>query len=90
MSTSATPGCVSKITRSQINIYFVTIIIERFEYRLPVIQVETPATPGHAPQIVFVLLATFNIKGHKAKSKQVGTPFLIVKMTVKFAINIFN
>ena len=35
MNTSATPGCVSKIIRSQINIYFVTIILARFEYRLP-------------------------------------------------------
>ena len=69
MSTSATPGCVSKIIRSQINIYFVTIIIARFEYKLPVIQVETPVTPGHAPQIVFALLVTININGNEATSK---------------------
>ena len=37
---------------------------------------ESPVTPGHVLQIVFVLLATIDIYGNKATSKQVGRIYI--------------
>ena len=46
------------------------------DYQLPVILMESPVTPGHVLQIVFVLLATIDIYGNKATSKQVGRIYI--------------